>query len=112
VKIRRRFNAPSLLIYTRDQNTADPNAITRRGIIKNLRRKQRGIEDSTLKSLRMRGNKSPAPPGFNRPKGRGIKPQGNKDAAILHFRTDLSPGSFWLGREKLLFRFPGRMSAS
>jgi hypothetical protein len=27
----------------------------------------------------MRGNKSPVPPGFNRPKGRGIKPQEIKD---------------------------------
>jgi hypothetical protein len=31
-------------------------------IIKNPRRKQRGIEDLSLKALRMRGNKSPAPP--------------------------------------------------
>ncbi|MDR2194338.1 MAG: GyrI-like domain-containing protein, partial [Treponema sp.] len=38
--------------------------------IKNPRRKQRGIEDFSLKYLRMRGNKSPAPPG-SRPKGRG-----------------------------------------
>jgi hypothetical protein len=32
-----------------------------------------GIEDFSLKSLCMRGNKSPAPQ--KRPKGRGIKPQ-------------------------------------
>jgi hypothetical protein len=31
---------------------------------KNPRRKQRGIEDFSLKSLRMRGNKSPVPPVY------------------------------------------------
>jgi putative DNA primase/helicase len=50
------------------------------GIIKNLRPKGRSIKDFSLKSLRMRGNKSPAPPGL-RPKGRGINPQGIKLAA-------------------------------
>jgi hypothetical protein len=33
-----------------------------------------GIEDFSLKSSRMRGNVSPAPPAMKRPKGRGIKP--------------------------------------
>jgi hypothetical protein len=33
-----------------------------------------GVEDFSLKSLRMWGNKSPTPPDF-RPKGRGIKPR-------------------------------------
>jgi hypothetical protein len=36
---------------------------------------QRGIEDFTLKDLRMRGNKSPAPPGFNRPRGGELHPR-------------------------------------
>jgi hypothetical protein len=44
-------------------------------LIKNPRSKLRGIEDFSLKYLRMWGNKSPAPPVF-RPKGRGIKPKG------------------------------------
>ena len=42
--------------------------------IKNPRLKGRGIEDFSLKYLRMRGNKSPSPPVL-RPKGRGIKPK-------------------------------------
>jgi hypothetical protein len=43
------------------------------GKIKNPRHEWRGIEDFSLKSLRMRGNNSPAPPVL-RPEGRGIKP--------------------------------------
>jgi hypothetical protein len=41
--------------------------------IKHPRRERRGIEDFSLKSLRMWGNKSPPPPVL-RPKGRGINP--------------------------------------
>jgi hypothetical protein len=47
--------------------------VKRQFCIKNPRRKQRGIEDFSLKSSRMRVNKSPVPPVL-RPKGRGIKP--------------------------------------
>jgi hypothetical protein len=43
-----------------------------------FRAERRGIEDFTLKALSLRGNESPASPDFNRPKGRGIKPQGNE----------------------------------
>jgi Leu/Phe-tRNA-protein transferase len=32
----------------------------------------------------MRGNISPAPPDFSRPKGRGIKPQGIKKCSVIH----------------------------
>ncbi|MDR0708330.1 MAG: hypothetical protein LBF60_10745, partial [Treponema sp.] len=39
------------------------------GEINNPRRKRRGIEDFSLKSLRMRGNKSPAPPVLTAPRG-------------------------------------------
>jgi hypothetical protein len=42
--------------------------------IKNPRRERRGIKDFSLKSMCLRGNRSPAPPVL-RPKGRGIKPQ-------------------------------------
>jgi hypothetical protein len=45
--------------------------------IKNPRPKGRGIEDFSLKSFRMWGNKSPTPPAL-RPKGRGIKPKAIK----------------------------------
>jgi hypothetical protein len=41
--------------------------------IKNPPAERRGIEDFSLKYLRLRGNKFPAPPGFNRPTGREIK---------------------------------------
>jgi len=44
-------------------------AITKESI-KNPRRKQRGIEDLSLKDLRTRGNKSPAPP-VEPPQGAG-----------------------------------------
>jgi hypothetical protein len=47
---------------------------TLRRRIKNPRSKLRGIEDFSLKSLRMWGNKSPTPPVF-RSKLRGIKPK-------------------------------------
>jgi hypothetical protein len=45
-----------------------------KNIIKNPRRERRGIKDFSLKSLCLRGNKSPAPPVL-RPEGRGIKPR-------------------------------------
>jgi hypothetical protein len=39
------------------------------------RGKPRGIEDFTLKSLRMRGNKSPAPPVGSAPRGGVLNPK-------------------------------------
>jgi hypothetical protein len=54
------------------------NKLVRDKIIKKKERipgaELRGIEDFSLKSLRMWGNKSPIPPGF-RSKLRGIKPK-------------------------------------
>jgi hypothetical protein len=50
---------------------------TRNGI-KNPRRKRRSIADSTLKSLRMRGNKSPVPPVLTAPRGGVLNPKGIK----------------------------------
>ena len=55
---------------------SDPNYI-RAKEIKHPRRERRGIEDFFLKSLCIRGNKSPVPPVL-RPKGRGIKPKAIK----------------------------------
>jgi hypothetical protein len=43
-------------------------------VIKSPRRKQRGIEDFSLKSLRMRGNKSPIPPVLTAPRGGELNP--------------------------------------
>jgi antitoxin (DNA-binding transcriptional repressor) of toxin-antitoxin stability system len=45
------------------------------GTIKNPRGKPRGIEDFSLKSLRMRGNISPAPPVLTAPRGGELNPQ-------------------------------------
>jgi len=46
------------------------NSVAQSCAIKNPRRKQRGIEDLSLKDLRMRRNKSPAPP-VEPPQGAG-----------------------------------------
>jgi uncharacterized membrane protein YraQ (UPF0718 family) len=48
--------------------------------INNPRRKRRGIEDFSLKSLHMRGNKSPAPPVLTAPRGGVLDPTANKNA--------------------------------
>jgi hypothetical protein len=49
---------------------------------KNPSRKRRGIEDFPLKSLRMRGNKYPAPPVLTAPRGGVFNPKGIKDKSI------------------------------
>jgi hypothetical protein len=59
------------ILYT---NNTKKYFVTYNNLIKNPRSKLRGIEDFSLKSLRMRGNKSPTPPVF-RSKLRGIKPE-------------------------------------
>jgi hypothetical protein len=57
--------------------------------IKNPRRKQRGIEDFSLKSLLMRGNISPAPPVVTAPRG-GVSDPKEVNALLLP-RARLKP---------------------
>jgi transposase len=61
--------------------------------IKNPRRKQRGIEDFSLKSLLMRGNISPAPPVLTAPRGGVSDPQVDNALFILKARVESACGA-------------------
>jgi hypothetical protein len=51
--------------------------------------KPRSIEDFSLKSLRMRGNKSPAPPAGSAPRGGVLNPE--KATPLINILSNLHP---------------------